>query len=298
MPRAPVTCDYQRSFRPPEQARSPPRGISKLVMRVEKRCVDNAHCLADLNLPRLYRFVHGESTGPGEDEPRSSVRWIDMPHCGDGARVRLEGLTSLITSKTQRARVFVSAPYDTALRPLLDALRGAGVDAFISSDVASLGSDVVESARSAIEAADLVLVVLTKQPALNPIFEAGMAAALGKRLILVGAPGATLSMDLRSFVLVQASLEDPAPLSPQSRNWSAAPSPVAGHLRRPRDTPSTPTRSTAFCTMTGTSHSAQLRCSPMGASTGDMMTPSNRPLSTNVMNARSRSISKPPNISV
>jgi hypothetical protein len=118
----------------------------------------------------------------------------------------------LLSNTTQGARVFVSAPYDTALRPLLDALEGAGVDAFVSSDVASLGSDVVESARSAIEAADIVLVVLTKQPALNPIFEAGMAAALGKRLILVGEPGATLSMDLRSFVLVQASLEEPAPV--------------------------------------------------------------------------------------
>lgn len=109
-------------------------------------------------------------------------------------------------------RVFVSASHDTALGPLLQGLRQAGVDAFVTSDVADLGGDLIQSARSAIDAADLVLVVLTKQPASNPFFEAGMAAALGKRLILITEPGATLSPDLREFVIVQSSIDDPAPV--------------------------------------------------------------------------------------
>jgi hypothetical protein len=105
-------------------------------------------------------------------------------------------------------------------------------------------------------------------------------------------------MDLRSFVLVQASLEDLAPVVAAVEELVRRP--IAGSRPPAKATghPLDSDRSTAFCTMTGTSHSAQLRCSPMGASTGDIHDPSNRPLSTNVMNAQSRSISKFPNISV
>jgi hypothetical protein len=116
------------------------------------------------------------------------------------------------TSTTQGLRVFVSAPYDTVLRPLLDGLRNAGLDAFVSSDVATLGGDLVQSARSAIDAADLVLIVLTQRPSVDPIFEAGMAAALGKRIVLVSEPGAALPSELQSFVVVHAALDDVEPV--------------------------------------------------------------------------------------
>jgi hypothetical protein len=118
----------------------------------------------------------------------------------------------MTASAAPAVRVFVAAPHDTALRPLLEGLRRAGLDAFVFSDVAPLGTDLVESARTAVDAADLVLVVLTKRPALDPIFEAGMAAALGKRLLLIREPDAGVPVDLASFVVVEATLDDPAPV--------------------------------------------------------------------------------------
>jgi hypothetical protein len=117
----------------------------------------------------------------------------------------------MIASTAPELRVFVSAPYDARLAALLGALRRAGIDAFVSSDVAPLGASVVEGARSAIEKADLVLVVLTKRAAPNALFEAGMAAGLGKRLLIVAESDAPVPVDLSGVLTVRAARDDPAP---------------------------------------------------------------------------------------
>lgn len=118
-----------------------------------------------------------------------------------------------MTASTAPAlRVFVSAPYDATLAPLLSALRRAGLDAFVSSDVAPLGASRVEGARSAIERADLVLVVLTDRAAANALFEAGMAAGLGKRLLVMAESDAPVPVDLSGVFTVRASRDDPAPV--------------------------------------------------------------------------------------
>ncbi|MGY1618872.1 hypothetical protein ACI797_19195 [Geodermatophilus sp. SYSU D00691] len=108
--------------------------------------------------------------------------------------------------------MFVSAPYDTSLGPLLDGLRRAGVDAYVTSDTAVLGADLIETVRSAIDAADLVLVVLTSRASLTPVFEAGMATALGKQVLMVADPDVALPVDLGSVVVVQTRLDDPEPV--------------------------------------------------------------------------------------
>jgi len=105
-------------------------------------------------------------------------------------------------------RLYVSAPSDLDLRPLLDGLKRRGTEPYVLSDVASLGADIVQSLRLAIETADRVLVVLGDEPALNPVFEAGSAVALGKPVLVIAAPGALVPSDLTGQLITQARPDD------------------------------------------------------------------------------------------
>ena len=74
------------------------------------------------------------------------------------------------------------------------------------SDVALFGADALQSLREAILTADGALIVLTgASQSLNSIFEAGIAAALGKRVVLVVPPGMAVPSGLASFLIVRAS---------------------------------------------------------------------------------------------
>lgn len=106
-------------------------------------------------------------------------------------------------------RWYVSAPDGTDLRALLAALEARGVVPYVLSDVARFGADALQSLREAILAADGALVVLTEaSQSLNCIFEAGIAAALGKRVVLVVPPGMAVPSSLASFLIVRASPRD------------------------------------------------------------------------------------------
>jgi hypothetical protein len=105
-------------------------------------------------------------------------------------------------------RLYVSAPSDLDLRPLLEGLKRRGTDPYVLSDVAPLGADIVQSLRLAIESADRVLVVLGEEPALNPVFEAGIALALGKPLLIIAAPGALVPSDLTGQLITRARPDD------------------------------------------------------------------------------------------
>jgi hypothetical protein len=105
-------------------------------------------------------------------------------------------------------RLYVSAPSDLDLRPLLDGLKRRGAEPYLLSDVAPLGADIVHSLRLAIQRADLVLVVLGVASAPNPMFEAGLALGLGKSLLIIAAPGAAVPTDLAGQVITRARPDD------------------------------------------------------------------------------------------
>jgi hypothetical protein len=105
-------------------------------------------------------------------------------------------------------RLYVSAPSDLDLRPLLDGLKRRGAEPYVLSDVAPLGADIAQSLRFAISRADRVLVVLTDRPALNPALEAGIALAFGKPLLIIAAPGSSVPSDLQGQLIAQARPDD------------------------------------------------------------------------------------------
>jgi hypothetical protein len=104
--------------------------------------------------------------------------------------------------------LYVSAPSDLDLRPLLDGLKRRGAEPYVLSDVAPLGAEIMQSLQLAIQRADQVLVVLGETPAPNPMFEAGLALGLGKSLLIIAAPGSTVPADLTGQVIVRARPDD------------------------------------------------------------------------------------------
>lgn len=105
-------------------------------------------------------------------------------------------------------QLYVCAPGDVGLGPLLDGLRRRGVQPYLLSDVAPLGGEVLDSLRLAILGADRVLVVLGDTPAPGPVFEAGLALGLGKPLLIIAAPGTVVPPGLAGQVIVQAHPDD------------------------------------------------------------------------------------------
>lgn len=70
-----------------------------------------------------------------------------------------------MASTAQEApRLYVLAPSDLDLRPLLDGLKRRGTQPYVLSDVALLGGEILESLRLAIQRADRVLIVLGDPP--------------------------------------------------------------------------------------------------------------------------------------
>jgi hypothetical protein len=105
-------------------------------------------------------------------------------------------------------RLYVSAPNDLDLRPLLAGLKRRGAEPYVLSDVAPLGAEILQSLRVAIERADPVLVVLGDAPTANPFVEAGLALGLGKPVLIVAAPGAAVPADLAGQVIARARPDD------------------------------------------------------------------------------------------
>ncbi len=108
----------------------------------------------------------------------------------------------------EAARLYVSAPSDLDLRPLLDGLKRRGTQPYVLSDVVPVGGDILESLRLAIRRADRILVVLSNPPQANPMLEAGFALALGKPVLIIAEPGATVPADLADQVIARARPDD------------------------------------------------------------------------------------------
>lgn len=133
------------------------------------------------------------------------------PDENDAAHVDMVPLYGAVASKPQgiRHRYFVSAPAGTDLRPLLGGLEERGVTPYILSDVASLGASLLQSLQEAIVAADRVVIVLEAAgQSLNSAFEAGMAAALGKPVVIIAPPSVALPSDLAGFLTVRARADE------------------------------------------------------------------------------------------
>ncbi len=88
-------------------------------------------------------------------------------------------------------------------------LESRGWIAQVLSDVAPLGAALVDALREAIIAADRVIVVLPRgDGAVNAAFEAGLAWALNKQLIVVAAQDAEVPSDLSGILIVRADPGD------------------------------------------------------------------------------------------
>jgi hypothetical protein len=127
------------------------------------------------------------------------------------------------------------------LGPLLAGLQRHGGTPYVLSDVAPLGANILQSVHQAIATADRVLVVLAGEAAsLNSVFEAGMAAALGKPLIIVADPQVRVPTDLAGFLTVRARPDDLDAINfalDQAEGriaTSTRPAPATGHALGPR----------------------------------------------------------------
>jgi hypothetical protein len=145
----------------------------------------------------------------------------------------------MTNTASEAQRLYVSAPSDHDLLPLLDGLKLRGADPYVLSDVAPLGADIAQSLRFAISRADRVLVVLTDKPALNPILEAGIALALGKPLLIIAAPGSSIPSDLKGQLIAQARPDDLDAINYalDHAEAPAAPSAHRGNVPRPTGRP-------------------------------------------------------------
>lgn len=137
---------------------------------------------------------------------------------------------------SEAQRLYVSAPSDLDLRPLLDGLKRRGADPYVLSDVAPLGADIAQSLRFAISRADRVLVILTDKPALNPALEAGIALALGKPLLIIAAPGSSIPSDLNGQLIAQARPDDLDAINYALDHAEAPAAPSADRRSVPRPT--------------------------------------------------------------
>jgi predicted nucleotide-binding protein len=110
---------------------------------------------------------------------------------------------------TTGTRWFISAPNGLDLRPLLAMLHDRGAAGYVLSDVARLGDSILQGLQAAIATADRVLVVLARdESSVNCAFEAGMAAALGKPLIIVADPDVPVPPDIAGFLTIKARVDD------------------------------------------------------------------------------------------
>lgn len=105
-------------------------------------------------------------------------------------------------------KLFVSAPAATDISKLLQGLNTRGVRAFVASDVIPLGEDVYTGVRSAIEDADAVLVVLGAKDNIAPAFDAGVASALGKKVVVLADKRVIVPTALSKALLVRGSSQD------------------------------------------------------------------------------------------
>lgn len=101
-------------------------------------------------------------------------------------------------------RIFIAAEESSTERIFLRDLRAAGLDVFVLSDVAEVGSAYLSALRGAIESADALMLVLTKGAARNGLFDAGLAFALDVPIITVALDDMPLPSALKGGTVVRS----------------------------------------------------------------------------------------------
>jgi hypothetical protein len=92
---------------------------------------------------------------------------------------------------------------------LLSELRSAGYRPIRLEDVAQLGDSLVESVKTAIDSADLIIAALPREREhSNSLFEAGVAVGLGKPVVVVAEPGTKVPLGLSTNLIIQSHLSD------------------------------------------------------------------------------------------
>lgn len=100
-------------------------------------------------------------------------------------------------------RVFIAAEESSTERLLLRELRAAGLDPFVLSDVAEMGTDYASALRSAIGSADVLLLVLQEEVPRDQLFDAGLAAAMDVPIITVALDDAPIPRALKHGAVVR-----------------------------------------------------------------------------------------------
>jgi nucleoside 2-deoxyribosyltransferase len=119
------------------------------------------------------------------------------------------GLAASDADGSALRRVFVSAPAETDVSPLIEALERRSAQPYVLSDVALLGANILDNLQEAIRRADLVVVVLVgAASSLNSAFEAGWAVASGKTVVVVADPEVQLPVDFANLLTVRARVDD------------------------------------------------------------------------------------------
>jgi len=104
---------------------------------------------------------------------------------------------------------YIAAPDTVRLHTLKDLLGERGIEPIILNERPAKRASIFEQVASAIEHADFVVAVLDpKISNANIYFEIGYARALGKTVLVLAPPRATVPADISDLPLFKASVED------------------------------------------------------------------------------------------
>jgi hypothetical protein len=125
-----------------------------------------------------------------------------------------------MTSEIARKSCFVVAPYDVAISSFLEALRKERIEPFFISDFLKRGELAISNVRAAFRSVDLVIALLVHGHRLeNVFFEIGMAAGLGRPILLFSTSEVDLPSDLRGLKIHRVDLSNPENAIPIIKKW-------------------------------------------------------------------------------
>jgi hypothetical protein len=133
---------------------------------------------------------------------------------------------------------FITAPADSNLKVLADALRRRNIRIVVPQQL-SAGAELVTEIANVLRDVDLVIGIITRERRSEWIlFELGQAWALGKRILLFAPPNfAHLPSTLRHFLTVRANLSNREAIEFALDQLLAAPEPTRKSEAQPKEKP-------------------------------------------------------------
>jgi hypothetical protein len=137
---------------------------------------------------------------------------LSSPVMGRGGRKDETKLPGPRVTPELGARVFVSAPEEVDVRPLMHLLRDRDFEPFTALD-APVSSSLRGATFEAMDTADIVVVLVTQESS-RSMFEAGIAVALGKQVVVgVTDENVALPVELSPLPTVRLSSADLGPVA-------------------------------------------------------------------------------------